>query len=76
MREARCTAQARRKCHELWANPGNQVSNLDDIRIFQSGDVARVDRSADDLDRYAVLGLLFRRTGHSADLSGAAAISL
>ena len=52
-------AQARHKYHELWANPGNQVGNLDDMRIGQSGDVARVDRSAGDLDRYAVLGLHF-----------------
>lgn len=59
MREVLCMGQAHRNCHELWANHGNQGGNLDDIRICQSGDVARVDRSAGDLDRYAVLGLLF-----------------
>ena len=54
-------AQAHHKCHELWANHGNQGGNLDDMRFCQSGDVARMDRSAGDLDRYAVLGLLFAR---------------
>lgn len=69
-------AHASRKFHELWANHGSLVGDLDDIRICRSGEVACVDRSASDLDGNAVPMSAIRMSGQSADARGPIATRL